>query len=59
MSVNNQPFKSENDLSYYNMYGLLDQNILEFYFMTTGNAGGSVNMTTGVGRICSTLTSSK
>ncbi|QID78288.1 Invertase 4 [Saccharomyces pastorianus] len=28
MSVNNQPFKSENDLSYYKVYGLLDQNIL-------------------------------
>ena len=60
MSVNNQPFKSENDLSYYKVYGLLDQNILELYFndgdvvstntyfMTTGNALGSVNMTTGV-----------
>ncbi|CAI4821000.1 ADM_collapsed_G0054670.mRNA.1.CDS.1 [Saccharomyces cerevisiae] len=52
MSVNNQPFKSENDLSYHKVYGLLDQNILELYFndgdvvstntyfMTTGNALG-------------------
>ncbi|KAF4002620.1 hypothetical protein FOB22_004641 [Saccharomyces cerevisiae] len=53
-------FLDRDDLSYYKVYGLLDQNILELYFndgdvvstntyfMTTGNALGSVNMTTGV-----------